>query len=437
MALTEKAEALEAYSEQVRDVLSRPPSTAIRWGTGLVVGIVGLLVVLSAIVRYPETLQGSIIITTKPNPRQIVVPRTGRISKLMVADGVLARAGQVLAELENTTHLEQVPHLRTYLEEVNRCLQEPTNTIPLLADNLTFGDLQSEINMIRQQLTIYQRLHQDHYQPARLQILNQEIAYYQQLIRLNQQQESVNKEEFANAEKKYKIDLKLFSEKVYSQAEFLAYENTYLQKKKENETYRKTLIENKLTLAGKEKERLDLIQSYQQQNRAAFDAIRLALQNCDNLLQNWQQTYLLTAPISGKLYWLHSLQAQQQTRVGDTLFTIVADTHQFEGIAIIAAANRGKLKTGQSVQIRLADFPAEEYGMVQGKVNNIALSPDNNLCRVTILVMKPLRTTFGRVLPFRPNLPGSAEIITEDLSLLDRALYGLRKLIRYSTKKEN
>ena len=433
MALTEKADALEAYSEQVRDVLSRPPSTAIRWGTGLVVSIVGLLVVLSAIIRYPDTLPGSIVITTKPNPGQIVVTRTGRISKLLVADGAVAKSSQVLAELENTTHLEQVPRLRTYLEEVKLYLQKPTGIIPHLADNLTFGDLQLEVNTIRQQLTIYQRLHQDHYQSERLQILNQEIVYYQQLILLNQQQENIYNEEFANVEKKYKMDLRLFGEKVHSQAEFLTHENTYLQKKKENETYRKTLIENKLTLAGKEKERLEIIQSYQQQNRAALDAIRLALQNCNNLLQNWQQTYLLTAPIPGKLYWLHSLQSQQQIRAGDTLFTIVAETHQFEGIATIAATNRGKLKVGQLVQIRLADFPAEEYGMVQGKVKSIALLPDNNLCRVNVMVTKPLQTTYGRVLPFRPNLPGSAEIITKELSLLQRALYGLRKLTQHTS----
>lgn len=217
---------------------------------------------------------------------------------------------------------------------------------------------------------------------------------------------------------------------MYSQAEFLAYENTFLQKKKENENYRKTLVENQLTLAGKEKERLELAQTHWQQVRDAGDAIRRALQNCTNLLQNWQQTFLLETPVVGKVYFLKTLQAKQQVQPGDTLFTIIPHEHTLVGQAVISATNRGKLKVGQLVLIRLRDFPSEEYGLINGRVVAVSLSPDNNLCRVSVSIPNPLRTTFGRILPYSPQLPGTAEIVTEDLSLLERMVFGLRRLVQ-------
>ncbi len=432
MALSEKADALDTYSEQVRDVLSRPPAGIVRRGTALLVGVVGLLALLSGLIRYPETLRGNVIISTVPTPNQVVVQRTGRLARLLSPDGSLVKPAQVLAELENTTRLANVPRLRAYTQAVRRFLLRPEQATPQSVDSLTFGDLQNDVNVIRKQTAIYQRLRQDDYLPARLRLLNQEISYYNQLVSINQQQEVINRAEFVNAEKKYAMDTRLYGEKVYSQAEFLSYENTYLQKKKENETYRKTFIENRLTLAGKEKERLDITQSHRQEVRAAFDVINESLQNCDNLLQNWQQTYLLATPTAGRLYWLRPLQTQQQVRPGDTLFTVIPQTYQLVGLATIPATNRGKLKLGQSVLIRLSDYPAEEYGMVQGLVESIALSPDNNQCRVKVALSNRLRTTFGRVLPYRPDLPGTVEIVTEDLSLLERALYGLRRIVRRS-----
>ncbi|MCY7356682.1 MAG: HlyD family efflux transporter periplasmic adaptor subunit [Rudanella sp.] len=429
MALTDKADSLELYSEQVRDTLSRPPSQAVRYGTGLVLAVVGLLVLMGRLIRYPDTLPGTIVITTSPTPSQVVVAQGGRLSRVYATEGMTTKPNQVLAELENTTRLENVPHLKIYTQQVRNYLTNPSGSAPSLANNLTFGDLQTDINVLAQQSKVYERLHHDSYLSERLQLLNKEIGYYNQLVALNQQQETINQAEYQNADKKYSIDKRLFTEKVYSQAEFLGYENTFLQKKKENEHYRKTLVENQLMLAGKEKERLELAQTHRQQVRDAGDAIRRAVQNCTNLLQNWQQTFLLETPVAGRVYFLKTLQAKQQVRPGDTLFTIIPHEHTLIGQAVISATNRGKLKVGQLVLIRLRDFPSEEYGLINGRVAIISLSPDNNLCRVSVRVPNPIKTTFGRSLPYSPQLPGTAEIVTEDLSLLERMLLGLRRLI--------
>jgi len=85
-------------------------------------------------------------------------------------------------------------------------------------------------------------------------LLKRQIADYRRLVTVNDAQAAINADEFRNVEIKYQADRRLYDEKVYGRLEFLREENAYLQKKKENETYRRTAIENSLTLSEREKQ---------------------------------------------------------------------------------------------------------------------------------------------------------------------------------------
>jgi len=88
------------------------------------------------------------------------------------------------------------------------------------------------------------------------------------------------------------------------------------------------------------------------------------------------------------------------------------------------------------VNIRLQNFPENEYGILRGTVNNIALVPAQTgttiYYSVEVVLNNGLISTYKKELPYLPNMQGQADIITEDLSLLERLVLPIKKILKES-----
>ena len=89
------------------------------------------------------------------------------------------------------------------------------------------------------------------------------------------------------------------------------------------------------------------------------------------------------------------------------------------------------------MNIRFSSYPDKEYGMVKGIVKNISFIPltdAQNIKSYMVDIELPngLKTTYNKELPFLPEMEGQADIITEDISLLERFLMPIRKVITES-----
>ena len=71
-----------------------------------------------------------------------------------------------------------------------------------------------------------------------------------------------------------------------------------------------------------------------------------------------------------------------------------------------------------------------EYGLVRGKVTNVSLVPEDNFYMVEIDFPNGLVTNYGNDLTMQNQLVGKAEIITEDLKLIQRVFNPLKALWR-------
>jgi hypothetical protein len=116
-------------------------------------------------------------------------------------------------------------------------------------------------------------------------------------------------------------------------------------------------------------------------------------------------------------------------RTGDTLFAVLPQNQPIIALSIVSAQNFGKVKVGQKVIIKLVNYPFEEYGSLSGNIEEIGTTPTGSQYRVKIKLEKGLLTNYDKTLPFQAEMQGSLEIITEDMSLLERSLYGLRKML--------
>jgi HlyD family secretion protein len=72
--------------------------------------------------------------------------------------------------------------------------------------------------------------------------------------------------------------------------------------------------------------------------------------------------------------------------------------------------------------------------MLKGVVNNISLVPtvsDETMYYVVEIGLPDgLHTNYKKKLPYRPNMQGRADIITDDMSLLERFIQPVRNIFR-------
>ena len=87
------------------------------------------------------------------------------------------------------------------------------------------------------------------------------------------------------------------------------------------------------------------------------------------------------------------------------------------------------------VNVKFDNFPYLEFGMVRVQIKNISLVPiavaeDKKFYMLEVEFPEKLLTNYGKELTFSQEMTGTAEIITEDLRLLDKFLNPIKAVIK-------
>ncbi|WP_420552644.1 HlyD family efflux transporter periplasmic adaptor subunit [Tenacibaculum aiptasiae] len=122
----------------------------------------------------------------------------------------------------------------------------------------------------------------------------------------------------------------------------------------------------------------------------------------------------------------------QTVKTGELIFIVVpTEGNSFIGKIKAPAANSGKIKKGQKVQIKLLNYPSDEFGELNGTVKSISLIPnEEGSYLIDVDLPQDLKTTYGKKIAFRQEMKGTANIVTEDLRLIERFFYQLRNIIK-------
>ena len=150
----------------------------------------------------------------------------------------------------------------------------------------------------------------------------------------------------------------------------------------------------------------------------------------NNELLLWEKQFLIKSPIRGRVAVFDIWNQYQNVDVGETLFTVVPnDLEGIIGRATLPIRNSGKVKIGQRVIIKLANYPFEEWGSLEGEIKNISEVPKQGEEAFYTLYIKleGLTTTYNKQIDFKPEMQGTAEIVIEELTILQRIFYQLRK----------
>ena len=145
-------------------------------------------------------------------------------------------------------------------------------------------------------------------------------------------------------------------------------------------------------------------------------------------MQAWQFKYLLKAPVAGTVSFTGFFRENQEIKIGQTLFYVQPDSISYFVEMLVPQYNFGKVKKGQ--QVLLQAYPFEQYGTVVGKIDYINTTPSDSGYLAKVILPQGLITNYKKPLLYRNGLFAQADIITENMRLLQRFYYNLARQIK-------
>ena len=92
---------IEIRSEEVQEILGTPPSWLVRYGTTIALVTIVIIGWMSYFVKYPDTVEAEINVSSVEPPRPIVADAGSFISDILVANEDTVEAGQTLMAFQS------------------------------------------------------------------------------------------------------------------------------------------------------------------------------------------------------------------------------------------------------------------------------------------------------------------------------------------------
>ncbi|MEI7584446.1 HlyD family efflux transporter periplasmic adaptor subunit [Runella sp.] len=420
----------ELRNEELQEVLSHTPPWALRWGNTLFLLILLGMMALAWVIKYPEIVTVSFCLTSDDAPKPVVAKSTGRLVKLWVKENQQVQQGQTLAYLESTASHQEVLRLGQALEKLAILVKigrfEVISSFKA-GDFQKLGELQADYQTFMQPFTETATLFANGYLDKKRNFLNDELA---NLKKNNEQlldQLDIQKKEFKLIEKEFEMHQKLFQEKVIAPVEYNREERNYLAKQLPLKQLDMTLTNNAAAQTQKQKELAELDKQANDQKAKCAQA----LSTLRAAVGTWKTRFVLVSPKDGQVFFASLWQEGQSIKNDEILFYVGSSQKSFFGEARIPQRNSGKVKEGQRVLVKFQSYPFEQFGIVEGNIQNIAAVPSSDSTfRAVVGLPKGLQTSSRKTLPFKNGLNATAEIVTEDLSIAERMFYEVRKMLR-------
>lgn len=406
----------ETHSEDLREIIGKPPSWLLKRGITTVLLIIFMIFGLSALIKYPEVLSNSMVITTSNAPKVIINKTPGNLTEIKIREGDEVEAGDALAYLESTANHDQVLQLLQTFKEIRYGPELDTKKLKKLTSprNVHLGELQSDYQKFYQAYLTYLSVKEGGVSLKRRKILEQEIFNIQQQgVQATKAYELQTKEiELAKQEfERYKA---LAEQKVISPMEFQAKEALLLSKLQLLPYSENNILNIKGSYLSRSKELAELDNQIEEERMKFFQAINSFVSE----IENWKQKYVLSTQSKGKVIFASNLQVNQYVLQNEVVFYVHSEDSQYFGEMHLPQRDLGKIKEGQNVLIKVRSYPFEEYGYLNGKIKRISAIPLRDSFFLSRVEIK--RTPSDSLIRLRPGTLADADVVTDDQTILFR-----------------
>jgi multidrug efflux pump subunit AcrA (membrane-fusion protein) len=417
-------------SESLRDFISHRPGFLIRWGIPIFFFVLTSLAIGSYFIQYPDVVQASAKVHSINAPKQVVTKSGGRLVKLFTTDNKTVTSNEVIGYIESTAKHEEVIAIAALLDTLeyyadNNHVEE----IPFYWNRahrsfINLGELQPAHQSFMQSFIGFKDYLSSGFYLAKKQMLVKDLQNTRRMLQTLQQQKNLQQQDLAITQQNYNVHDTLHKEALITELEYRGQQSQLVNKKMSIPQINASIIGNETQQNALQKEMLELDNQISQQ-RVGFIQV---LSTYKAAVESWKQKYLLTSPISGTLVYAGFLEENQQLQQGQVVAYIVNDSNSYYVEMLIPQTNFGKVKPGQVVLLKFPSYPAQDFGIVKGRIAEIKNIPSDSGYLSKVLLPQGLITTYKKQLLFTEGLMAQANIITANKRLSERFVGGLRPL---------
>ncbi|WP_367916299.1 HlyD family secretion protein [Leadbetterella sp. DM7] len=417
----------ELVNSTVDEVLNRPPGWLLQWGTTLFFAVICLVLAVSWFIQYPDLVSAPLRVLPAQLPKSVVIRSEGRLEKLWTKDGQKVKAGDILAYLESTADHEDVLKLE---KAINELMQKDEDmeaiyqtSIPLY---FNLGDLQKSYQVFREAYTRSKSVLRSGTFSRKKGTIAGEISSLKNLRSNTYEQLDLQEKDLKMALEEAQSQQRLADKGFVPAQEAKNAMSRYLNKKQAYEQARASLENNTISQNQKQQELLEMDKTIEEHNTALIQAIY----SLKSDIQAWKQRYLAIAPIAGTVHFTTLLQENQQLKTGEEIMVVVPGAEGYFGEMWVGQYNFGKIRPGQEVIVKFEGYPFQEFGTVTGRIREISEIPKDTSTLIQVDFPNGLLTNSGKKLPFKYGMKATGDIVTEDLRLIERFFYDLRKILK-------
>lgn len=421
---------------EIEAIMGNPPGRLLTAGNYLfLIGIL-LLLGLGAWLPYPDVVEAKVKLVSDAPPIRLVPRQSGRILHFPKGDNEFVEKDELLAVIDNSADWKDILEIETYFNNKLKQLTTKELNPNSFPKGLNLGALQTPFAVFVNNLETANFNKKNDETSAKLASLNQQIDnYLQSNISLEKRKIEANTESALIDSNIIRTE-KSIKQGVASQLDLEKIQIQWSQKKQQIEAVSNQKTANEAAINQLKNQKIDLPQrSRMSQNEYDLKTVA-AYENWKGALEQWKKDYLIYAPANGKLSIPNLLTINQFVQVGEEIITIIPAHQSVYGRAQLGQQNIGKISLQDSVKIKLAGFPAYDYGSLEGKIAQISSLPDKDFYTIKIVFPKAhldlsndslkIKTSYSKFIPVRQEMEGIARIITEENTYLGRIFNRLR-----------
>ena len=410
---------IELNNEVLNEVLSTPPSWLLRSGNTLFLFVTLTLVTLCYFIQYPDEIQGDVVIQGNKPPIEFQNQMFGKLNLLSIKDQDNVKKGDVLAQFNNQIKPKNIEYVNEFLLKLGQIDQLSLEHIQYY-ENIELGTLQLPWQSLLSTIKEYKELRNANLQHKKIMTLKSEIIQRNQLLEIaNQQLKLIVKEHYFQKEQ-IKLAEHLINKNAISKEELSKEVKAELQLLHQYHNQREAIVQQNIQINLLKKNLQELMFETKVQIQKLELNIRTQKSGLKTQLDEWGKNTAWIAPCDGKILFNKQLNVSHFYKSGEATVVLIPKGNVFVSTVSVDMEGAGKIRSGQKVLIELADFPKNEFGVIEGIVRHKTSIAKDNKYEVLVSLPHKMYSSFEKEIPIKAVLKGTAKIITQDKRLIER-----------------
>ncbi|MBP6619605.1 MAG: HlyD family efflux transporter periplasmic adaptor subunit [Leadbetterella sp.] len=413
-------------SDLVKEVLEAPPSWLVKWGSTWTLLVVLMILAISWFVEYPDLVKGVVQITSEDIAKTVTAKKEGLLAEIYAKEGQIVKKNERIGLIESIADTKEIEKLKTYLIDIQSDISKNGYSTSVLKEFNDLGEIQQDFQSFAQVFISKSNFDPDGVESEKKSILNRDLLEIEEIDNNLQKQIANYKNDFNLAKDEYANQLKLNKKGLISANELRLAESKVIAKKQQIDQTISSFNTNQLQKNQKKQEILSVRKGKVEQTSAFKQEVNKLLQ----AIENWEKIHYLIASTDGKLIYLKNIQINQQLKNGESLFYILPNSANAFGEMYVGQYNIGKIKVGQRVILKFDGYPYQEFGTMDAKIATISDIPIDSVYKIKVLLPNNELKSFNKNVKIKVGMTASGEIVTEDLRLIEKLFYEIRKYVK-------